>query len=1002
MTPERWQKVKDICYAVLDRDADERSAVLRELCGDDEELRREVEVMVADACTEESALLAGARPAPAAAGVLREAAGGAAPATWKPEVIGDFRILRVIGEGGMGVVYEAEQREPARTVALKVIKPGLATPEVLRRFRQETHALGRLQHPGIAQIYEAGTAETPFGPQPYFAMELIRGKSLRAYFQEHHPGIRERLDLIARICDAVQHAHQRGLIHRDLKPSNILIDDTGQPKVLDFGVARLTDSDLHVTHHTDLGQLIGTLAYMSPEQVLADPLELDTRSDVYALGVILYELLAGQLPYSVSTRIHEAVKTIQQEDPKRLSSISRVYRGDLETIAAKALEKDKTRRYGSAAALAADIRRYLQNEPISARPASASYQLQKFAKRHRGLVTAAIALLLVLAAGIVATTREAIRARRAEQAALSAEAVAEAINEFLRNDVLAQASTIAQSRPGAQPDPDLKVRTALERASASIGPRFQDRPLVEASIRQTIGETYRDLGLYPESLLQFDRALSLRRVNLGDSNLATLETLHNRGHVLYLQAKYPEAEQLFTTALEGRTRALGATHRDTLLTSNSLAMLYYSRGEYAKAEPLLRQFADAMQQQNGEEHRETGAALNDLAGLYKVMGKYREAEPLYVRALAIRQRVLGEDAPETSATMNDLAHLYRLQARYKEAEPLYIRSLEAKRKTLGNDHSDTAIGVGNLGNLYNNMGDYAKAEPLLLESMEMRLRIWGENHPDTANGINNVATMYSGMNRRLEAEKLYERSLGIRRRTLGNEHVLTLQSMGNLAVEYRRGGKYKEAEALLVEAMKTNTRLRGPDHPETLYQVRALASVYRLQQKYALAEPLAIEALAGYRRALKDDHPDTLTAEDELAVLRLAQGRPDEAHQHVSRTLAARQRALTPNHAVLLRTMVFAGRVQVQRREYAAAEALVRDASDRYAKGPAADRWRGAFADSVLGQALAGQRKYAEAEAVLSSAFQRLTENKDKIPTENLPLYEDTRKALADARARKK
>ena len=416
MTPERWQKVKEICFAVLDREPEERSAALQELCAGDDELRRDAEVMIADVCREES-LYVPASPrgvaTPAALTPLAALAGGGA-ADWKPDVIGEFRIVRIVGEGGMGVVYEARQQEPSRTVALKVIRPGLATPDVLRRFRQEAHALGRLQHPGIAQIYETGTADTPFGPQPYFAMEFIRGQSLRAYAEQHHPSVRHRLELVARICDAVHHAHQRGLIHRDLKPSNILIDDSGQPKVLDFGVARLTDSDVHVTHHTDLGQLIGTLAYMSPEQVTADPLELDIRSDVYALGVILYELLAGRLPYTIGTRIAEAVKTIQQEDPQRLSSVSRGYRGDLETIAAKALEKDKNRRYGSAAALAADIRRYLGNEPISARPASATYQLQKFARRHRALVTGIVAVIVALSAGIVATTREALRARRAE------------------------------------------------------------------------------------------------------------------------------------------------------------------------------------------------------------------------------------------------------------------------------------------------------------------------------------------------------------------------------------------------------------------------------------------------------------------------------------------------------------------------------------------------------------------------------------------------------------
>jgi WD40 repeat protein len=338
----------------------------------------------------------------------------------RPSVLGRYRILRLIGEGGMGAVYEAEQDHPRRTVALKIIKSGMASPELLRRFEQESQALGRLQHPGIAQIYEAGTVDTGFGPQPYFAMELIRGRSPREYAEANHLSVRDRLRMMVKICDAVHHAHQRGLIHRDLKPGNILVDEAGQPKILDFGVARVTDSDARATHQTDMGQLIGTLAYMSPEQALADPLDLDTRSDVYSLGVILYELLSGRLPYTVSKKVHEAIQAIREEDPVRLSTSNRTFRGDIETIVAKALEKDRERRYGSAAEMAADIHRYLNDEAIVARPPSRSYQLQKFARRNKGLVLGVAAVFVVLVAGVVASTLEAVRARNAEQSAETA------------------------------------------------------------------------------------------------------------------------------------------------------------------------------------------------------------------------------------------------------------------------------------------------------------------------------------------------------------------------------------------------------------------------------------------------------------------------------------------------------------------------------------------------------------------------------------------------------
>ena len=320
MTPERWQQVEQLYHAALEHEAAERSHFLEEVCAGDDSLRHEIESLLAFDKGAEHFM----EPLPAdlVAGVLANdhsrgttvtfgGAGESSASPPIPSVIGEYRILRLLGAGGMGTVYEAEQQTPHRKVALKIIKPGLSTDELLRRFELEANALGRLQHPGIAQIYEAGAADAGFGPQPYFAMEFIQGLSLLQHAEAHHLNMRERLELMAKVCEAVHHAHQRGIIHRDLKPGNILVDETGQPKILDFGVARVTDSETQVTRQTDVGQLVGTLAYMSPEQVMSDPLELDVRSDVYALGVILYELLAGRLPYELSRRLTEAVETIR-------------------------------------------------------------------------------------------------------------------------------------------------------------------------------------------------------------------------------------------------------------------------------------------------------------------------------------------------------------------------------------------------------------------------------------------------------------------------------------------------------------------------------------------------------------------------------------------------------------------------------------------------------------------------------------------------------------------
>ena len=519
-------------------------------------------------------------------------------------MIGRYRIVRMIGEGGMGVVYEAEQDNPRRTVALKLLKAGLARPELLRRFERESEALGRLQHPGIAHIFEAGTADTDLGRQPYFAMELVRGVSLLQYAQSEALNTRQRLELMAKICDAVQHAHQRGIIHRDLKPNNIPIDQRGQPKILDFGVARIVDSDTESTRQTDVGDLVGTLAYMSPEQVLGDSIEIDARSDIYSLGLVLYELLAGRPPYQVSRNILQAARVIREEEGPLLGAVNRSWRGDVETIVQKALEKDKARRYVSAAELGADIRRYLNDEPIAARPPSTGYQLRKFAIRHKTLMGALAAVFLALVAAVLVSARAAIRASLAEHEAVEARdqaiqasqeatrqrrraelernhaleetrradteaASAKAVNDFLQTDLLAKASLQAQATPDTKPDPDLKVRTTLDRAAARIAGRRDFQPAVEAAIRNTIGNAYMNLALFAQAEPQLERALELRR------------------------------------------RTLGSDNRETQLTAQALADVYIGLGKYEKAEPLVNKAVEVLKRGRGRRPRYPGGSQPD-------------------------------------------------------------------------------------------------------------------------------------------------------------------------------------------------------------------------------------------------------------------------------------------------------------------------------------------------------------------------------------------------------
>ena len=723
---------------------------------------------------------------------------GPQPATTAPNLptsIGRYRIVRLLGEGGMGAVYEAEQDQPRRNVALKVIKTAWASRELLRRFEQEFQTLGRLHHPGIAQIYEAGTADSGFGSQPFFVMEIIRGKPLTEYADTQHLNTRQRLAVMIRVCEAVEHAHQRGIIHRDLKPGNILVEENGQPKILDFGLARVTDSDAKATRQTEMGQLLGTLAYMSPEQLLADPLLLDTRSDVYALGVILYELLSNKMPYPLTNQVHEVVQTIQQTDPVALSSINRAYRGDIETIVAKALEKDKTRRYDSAAELAADIRRHLEDQPIIAKPPNVTYQVKKFARRHKALVVGAVTVFLVLIAGVVASTWEAVQARRAA-------ATAEALSNFLQNDVLSQASAAKQSGLKTRPDPDLKVRTALDQAAESIQGKFDKQPEVEAAIRDTIGQTYTDLGLHPEAQKQLERALDLYRKALGAENPKTLTTMSRLGTSAWHQGKFPEAETILSRTLEIERRVLGPEHHDTL----------YS--------------------------------MNNLGNVYRAQGKDARAETLYSQTLEIRRRVLGLEHPDTLTSMNNLANVYWSHGKYAQAEALYSQAMEIQRRVLGPEHPDTLLSMGNLADTYAKEGKYAQAEALFRQTMETSRRVLGPEHHKTLAFLSDFASMYQRQGRYALAQTHAAEVLVGRRHALGRENSDTMQSADDLALAYHSQGKFTESEPLAREVLEFNQK-KQPDGWQRFRAECLLGASLAGQKKYAEAEPLLLEGYQG-------------------------------------------------------------------------------------------------------------------------------------------------------------
>jgi eukaryotic-like serine/threonine-protein kinase len=828
---EEWARLKSLYGALQDCDAEERITFLNRLEAEDPAICAALRALLAQHEKTDDFL---ERP------VARIQA-----LSTQPAAIGRYRILRLLGEGGMGAVYEAEQEQPCRTVALKVIKPGLSGPEMLWRFERESESLGRLQHPGIAQIYEAGTAETECGRRPYFAMELVRGDSLLEYAVANGLNTNQRLELMAKVCEAVHHAHQRGIIHRDLKPTNILIDATGQPKILDFGVARATNGDTDAARETNKGELVGTLAYMSPEQVLADPLEIDTRSDVYALGVILFEVLAGRLPYNMRCPLAEAARTIQEEDPTKLSSISRTYRGDIETIAAKALEKDKARRYSSAESMAADIRRYLRDEPIAARGPSATYQLQKLVRRHKAVALGMASVFLVLIAGVIVSTWEATRARRAEQ-------MASAVNDFLRNDLLAQASVSRQARPGIIPDRNLKVRTVLDRAAVEIQGKFSTQPLVEASIRQTIGNTYGDLGLYADAQRQLRRALELRRLVLGELDPETLASIHDVAFLYWEQGNYVEAERSFSNALNGRRRVLGEKHPDTLNSMHYLAIVYDSEERYSQAEKLYTAVFEARGHILGENHPDTLMVLSDLAGLYSHRGDYMKAESLYIKALGAQRSLLGGEHPDTLLTIDGLADLYDSQSNYAQSEKLYVQVFSARQRLQGEEHPYTLATMHRLALVYAEQGKYSQAEPLYRTLLVTRQRLYGEEHPDTLLTISHLARLYRDQGKYSQAEALYTKLLTVEQRLLGESDPNTVRTAYSLAKLYLLKRDYESAEPLYVKALRSGQGVTLANDSVWSSAINDLALLYINQRKYQQSEVLLRQGLDNVQET-KDD-----------------------------------------------------------------------------------------------------------------------------------------------------
>ena len=895
---------------------------------------------------------------------------GVYPGGEPPDVrIGPYRLLQLLGEGGMGTVWVAEQTEPVRRrVALKVIKPGMDSQEVLRRFEAERQALALMDHTNIAKVFDAGTTDTGL---PYFVMELVKGLAITKYCDELRVPVRDRLALFIPVCGAIQHAHQKGIIHRDIKPPNVMVsmqDAEPVPKVIDFGVAKALHQRLtERTMYTAVGAVIGTLEYMSPEQAELSALDVDTRTDVYALGVLLYELLTGTTPLGNRLRsapLSERLRLIREEEPPRPSSrltqsaealgdladrrrtdptrLRREVKGDLDWIVMKALDKDRTRRYDTAAALARDVERYLHHEPVEACPPSAGYRLRKGLRKHRSAAVAGAISVLLLIAGAAVSTWQAVRARRAERTAAAEAANARAVSEFLQRDLLGMAD-LANQEAGVQGrDPDVSVRTLLDRAGTQIQGKFEKEPLTEAALRATIGRTYQGLGRYADGQPHLERSVELYTGALGPNHPDTLRSKNDLAWLYWYSGKYDPAEKLFLDVTEERTARLGPEHLDTLDSKHGMAVVYWSQRKFDAADALFQEVVQERTARLGADHRDTLTAKNNLAVLRRSQRDYRRAEPLFRELVEVRAARLGPDHPDTLNAKNNLATVLRDQGRYDQAEPLLDEVIRARTAKLGVDHPATLRSLSSLALLYRERKDYPRAEALFLQTIQGRVAKLGALHPDTLRSKANLALVYRDRKQYARAESLLREAVEGSRETLGLQHADTRQRIRDLVGTLETMGQPARGEALAREVADYWRQQAGPESAQALEQADLLALNLLAQGKAGEAEALLRPALASRERTESEpwmvSHTRSL-----LGAALVAQGRGK---------MAEGERLLREGHDGLVQRLPAVpaeGRVRLNETSTRLASVLV-SAGRRQAAAPWRRDWTGTRASSASAQ----------------------------------------------------
>ena len=784
--------------------------------------------------------------------------------------IGPYRLIRKLGEGGMGQVWLAEQSAPVkRQVALKIIKAGRYDESALLRFDLERQALAIMDHPAIAKVFDAGsTAEG----QPYFVMEYVPGLLITTYCDQKGLSVRERLALLIKVCEGVQHAHQKAIMHRDLKPSNILVvevDGKPMPRIIDFGIAKaISQQGEDETLVTRAGGSVGTLGYMSPEQ--ADPTvpDVDTRTDVYSLGVVLYELLTGVLPFDPrqwkTKPFHELLRQLHEVDPPRpstrintdsggaaknmgieLNKLVRQLRGDLDWITLKALERERERRYSSPSDLAADLNRYLRDEPIAARPPSISYRTRKFVRRNR-LAVAFTASLVVLGIGFaISLAIERNNARREAD-------TSKRVSDFM-------ASMFKVSDPSVSRGNTVTAREILDKASAQIETGLGQDPQVQARLMQTMGMTYRGLGLSEQARTLLEHAVKIQTRTLGPDNPETLRSLAELGSVVKAQGGFADSEKLLRRALAGQQRTLGPDHPETMDTVNFLTDTLEAEGHLAEAEGLLRRTIANQRRMIGPENGATLRSMRSLTQILLDQGHFAEAEKFGRETMALEQHALGSDHPGTLWSMNELALTLQQEGRYADAEKLFRETVAVDTRVLGPDHDNTRAALGNLGVTLWEENRLAEAEAIQRDELSRTRKAMGPENPDTLDSMDDLAITLGKEHKLDESEKLLRDAVEIGARTIGPTASPTRKAVANLATTLAYEKRADQSIAWFEKLMEYSSKAEGTAMVDAHYEYAAGLSI--LGRRDQAFDHLQEAVQLGF------DNTNQLTTDDDLKPL---------------------------------------------------------------------------------------------------------------------------------------